>query len=340
MPLRAAIVGAGLMGRWHAHAVARLGHVVGVIVDPDSSRATALAQRHRGAEWHASLSDAVTPVDVVHVCTPLASHRGLIEEALARGCHVIAEKPLAPSAGETEQLLCLAADGGRMLVPVHQALFQRGVLRATELLPSIGPLLHFESSACTAGADGRSPAGRDDVALEILPHPLSLVCRMISPDMGEAQWHVRRAHAGEVRADGIVAGTTVSLLVSTRGRPTTNTVCVIGEHGTVQLDLFHGFAVHLRGRATRASKIAQPFLAGAGVLAAATLNLGRRVAQREPAYPGLTELIRRTYAAAAGSGAAPVSPAETLSVATARDQIAREMAHTRPSVLAGSSVTG
>ena len=325
-PLRAAIVGAGLMGKWHAHAVARCGHLVVAIIDSSVERATTVAQRHAGARAYASLRDVHDAIDVVHVCAPPASHVALVTEALARGAHVIAEKPLAPSAADTSELLTLAESAGRLLVPVHQFLFQRGVLEAAAWLPSIGHLLHFDAVACTAGAAGRSAEDRDRVALEVLPHALSLMIRLVSPDVAGAQWHVRRARAGELRIDGVLAHTAVSALVSTGGRPTTNVLRLIGENGTVHVDLFHGFAVRARGSPTRRGKVAQPFLTGASLIAGAASNLARRAAAREPAYPGLRELVRRFYDAVEQGTPAPISPAETLAVATALDRIAGAIA--------------
>ena len=321
-PLRAAIVGAGLMGKWHAHAVARCGHRVVAIVDSSVERASTLARGHDGARAHTSLRDVQDAIDVVHVCAPPSSHHALVTEALASGAHVIAEKPLAMSAADTNELLTRAERAGRLLVPVHQFLFQRGVLEAAAWLPSIGPLLHFDAVACTAGAAGRSADERDRVAVEVLPHALSLMIRLVSPEMARVEWHVRRARAGELRIDGVLLDTAVSALVSTGGRPTTNVLRLIGENGTVHVDLFHGFAVRARGKATRRSKVTQPFLSGASLFAGAASNLVRRAVTREPAYPGLRELVRRFYDAVEHGTSAPIAPDETLAVATAIDRIA------------------
>ena len=310
------------MGKWHAHAVARCGHLVVAIIDSSVERATAVARSHAGARAYTSLRDVGDAIDVVHVCTPPASHHALVTEALARGAHVIAEKPLATSAADTSELLTRAQSAGRLLVPVHQFLFQRGVRAAAAWLPSMGQLLHFDAVACTAGAAGRSAEDRDRVALEVLPHALSLMIRLVSPDVAGAQWHVRRARAGELRIDGVLVDTAVSALVSTGGRPTTNVLRLIGENGTVHMDLFHGFAVRARGSATRRGKVAQPFLSGASLIAGAASNLVRRAVTREPAYPGLRELVRRFYDAVEQGTPAPIAPDETLAVATAIDQIA------------------
>lgn len=323
--LRTAIIGAGLMGRWHAHAVARAAHLVVAIVDPLARAAERLAARHRSARAFATLDEVPFAVDVVHVCTPIGSHHDLITRALARGCHVIAEKPLAQTAAETRELYAVAAARQRLLVPVHQFLYQRGVLEAARLLPSIGPLLHFEATACTAGAAGRTAAEHDRVALEILPHPLSLITRLVSREPEKAGWRVRRVQAGELRLDGVLNATTISVLVSTGGRPPTNTVRLIGANGTVHVDLFHGFATQLGGGTTRGAKIAGPFLAAASVVRAAASNLARRAITGEPAYPGLNALVRHVYDVAANGGAAPIAPEETVAVATAMDAIASEV---------------
>ena len=112
--IRAGIVGVGFMGTVHARAVRRAGGVVSRIVgsSPESSRAGA---ERIGAEFAAeSVEDllAADDVDVVHVCTPNATHAPLVRAAIAAGKHVICEKPLAVDAAEAAELVALAADAG------------------------------------------------------------------------------------------------------------------------------------------------------------------------------------------------------------------------------------
>lgn len=312
------------MGRWHAHAVARSGHIVRVVVDPDAARASSLARAHPGAISAATL-DGAAPTDVVHICTPLDTHGLLARQALDRGAHVVVEKPLAATSLEVATLLERAAAAGLLLVPVHQFIFQRGVRDAQRNLERIGPLLHADLVICTAGADGGSDAEQNRVALEVLPHPLSLFARLISVDLEQVDWMVRHPRAGELRVDGILSGVAVSALVSTGGRPTSNQLRLIGRHGSIHIDLFHGFAVTTRGRVTRAGKIAQPFLNGAALLGSASANLARRAAEREPAYPGLRELVSRFYAAAGTGGNAPITAGETIAVSRAAEHIQTRM---------------
>ncbi len=318
---RAIIVGAGLMGHWHSDAVRRAGRAVAAVVDADPARARALAARLPGARATETLGAVVRAGDVVHVCTPVGTHAALAAAALSAGCHALVEKPLAERAETVASLLARGERAGQLVVPVHQYLFQRGVLHARHLLASIGPVLHVDAVACTAGADGESDADRDRLALGILPHPLSLLTRLVDPAIGAVAWDVTYLAPGELRLSGALGAASVGIVVSTRGRPTRNTLQLVGPRGTIRLDLFHGYTVVIRGEPTRAFKIAHPFVDAARSGAAAAANLAVRAVRRESAYPGLRELVRRMYAAVEGRGPAPITPAETLGVARALDRV-------------------
>ena len=77
-------------------------------------------------------------------------------------------------------------------------------------------------------------------------------------------------------------------------------------------DLFHGYRVLEEGGTSRTAKALRPFAHAGRVLAASSANLIRRSAGREPAYPGLRPLIAAFYAAARGSGTAPIGEAEIV----------------------------
>jgi predicted dehydrogenase len=112
--IRAGVVGVGFMGTVHARAVRRSGGVVSRIAGSTAESSRAAAERI-GAEY---ASDSVEQllesddVDVVHVCTPNATHAPLVRSAIAAGKHVICEKPLAVDVAEAEELVALAADAG------------------------------------------------------------------------------------------------------------------------------------------------------------------------------------------------------------------------------------
>jgi predicted dehydrogenase len=248
------------------------------------------------------------------------THAGLVEEALSAGAHLIVEKPLAPDGPATERLLALATRAGVLLCPVHQYLFQPGTRAATGGVARIAPLLHVESTACSAGGRG-SGQTLDGTADDILPHPLSVFERLLPGGIGGAQWHATRPREGEIRAVANREGTSISLCISMNGRPPRNELVAIGARGTIHLDFFHGYWVLERSSVSRLQKALHPFSLSGRRSAAAALNLGLRAAQREPAYPGLRALIASFYDAMRAGRAAPIEPAEVLAVATERDAI-------------------
>jgi len=322
-PISAAIVGAGLMGRWHARAADRAGARVACILDPDESRARTLARQFPGCVTAASLEllrGAMAP-QVVHICTPTATHDALARTALAGGCHVLVEKPLASDATATEALIRLAREAGLLVCPVHQFVYQRGIREVLASRRGLGEILHVRFQVCSAGAADRPQEDADVIAAEILPHPLSLLERISPGSLDRMTWRAVHPRQGEIGVLGADASLSTTIIVSMGGRPTANEMSVIGTRASAHVDLFHGFATLETGRVSRGRKIRRPFERAATTLASAGANLARRAVARQPAYPGLWELIAAFYAAAAGRGAAPFSPSEIVSTARALDAI-------------------
>lgn len=322
-PPRVAIVGAGLMGRWHAHAAQRLGAQVRVVVDPDRAAGATLASRHPGCRAVTDLADALLEVDIVHVCSPAETHQVLAAQALGAGRHTLVEKPLSASVADTTALFEVAAAHQVQLCPVHQFPFQEGVRRALRESARLGPLRHVDLRICSAGADGADDVRRQQIAEEVLVHPFSLVERVWPGSAGSVDWQVRCPLSGELHVTGVFDDATVSIVVSMRGRPPVNRMELVGERGTAHLDLFHGFMTVDGGRSTRAGKAARPFTSAAAVGSAAAANLIRRARHGEAAYPGLRALIEAFYRAATGQAPPPIPRDEALAVATACERVAR-----------------
>jgi predicted dehydrogenase len=110
MNLRAAVVGAGFVGRAHIEALRRLAIPIQGVLGSSLTR-TQEACRALGIERaYQSMEDLASDgsVDVVHVCTPNQLHFPQTESALQAGKHVMCEKPLAMNSQETAALVQLA----------------------------------------------------------------------------------------------------------------------------------------------------------------------------------------------------------------------------------------
>lgn len=307
------------MAQWHRRAALRAGGSIVAVADLERDRARALDPTAEAFATVEDLLDSVRP-DVVHVCTPVLTHAGIVAAALAAGAHVVVEKPVAPDAEATRDLLDRATEAGLLLVPVHQFLFQPGVMHLLARRHDLGRLVRCSFLAASAGSE-KTGLDPDELVSEILPHPLSLFARLEPSSLGELAWHVARPGRGELRAIAVVGELSLELAITSNGRPTRTELEVIGTRATGLADLFHGFATFDRGRATRVDKVARPVTRGLKTLGASTANLTSRAVRRESAYPGLRELVVRTYDALRASGPPPVGPDETIAVASARDRI-------------------
>jgi predicted dehydrogenase len=115
---RVAFLGGGFMAGVHARAARAAGaRLVGVA---SSTPASALAARDRiGAERAYPSVDALLAdpqVDLVHVCTPNATHAELATAVLAAGKDVVCEKPLATTVDAAHDLADDAERSGRLAV--------------------------------------------------------------------------------------------------------------------------------------------------------------------------------------------------------------------------------
>src|SRR5919106_935475 len=109
------IVGAGFVGPHHVDAVRRLGFVDIVAVAGSSQesaqkKADALGASKAYGSYEALLDDP--DVHVVHNATPNYLHYPVNAAAIAKGKHVISDKPLAMTAAEAKKLLDAATKAG------------------------------------------------------------------------------------------------------------------------------------------------------------------------------------------------------------------------------------
>ncbi len=110
-PLRALVVGSGMIGNVHRRAALLNGARVVGVVEQNLAAAEAAARRWGVETFHDSLDGALAlDPDVVHLCTPNATHAPFVRTVLEAGVNVICEKPLCLDAAEGEELVRLAEE--------------------------------------------------------------------------------------------------------------------------------------------------------------------------------------------------------------------------------------
>lgn len=133
---RSGIIGTGFMGEVHAHAVRAAGGTVSAVAGrttASAARAAPVLGALRAAASPQSLIDS-DDVDVVHICTPNATHAEYAERALAAGKAVVCEKPLATSVEHAAELADLARRHGSIAAVPFVYRFYPAVREARSLV--------------------------------------------------------------------------------------------------------------------------------------------------------------------------------------------------------------
>jgi predicted dehydrogenase len=112
----AAVIGSGFIGTVHIEALRRMGVQVHGLLGSTPERGAASAERIGLPKAYESLGELLGDdrVEVVHVTSPNHLHHPQVVEILAAGRHVVCEKPLALTSEESDDLVRLAAEAGRV----------------------------------------------------------------------------------------------------------------------------------------------------------------------------------------------------------------------------------
>ncbi len=174
MKLRGALLGAGNIAlnghapQWRGEP--SLQEEVEIVAATDLSRANLDRVRAVFPEAHlyeqADQLLACEKLDFVDVCTPPFTHRALVEAAVARGLHVLCEKPIAQCLTDAEAIASAVRAAGVVFVPCHQYHYSPQWQTVVRLLPRIGRvhLVEYEVHRTEAnpGNPNWSPAWRTD----------------------------------------------------------------------------------------------------------------------------------------------------------------------------------
>jgi predicted dehydrogenase len=128
--MKAAVVGYGSAGSRHARLLADAGVEVAVFDPDESRRAEAVAASFAAG----ALADVLRGRELAVIASPNHLHREHLEEALAAGCDVLVEKPLATESTGLEELLEEASAAGRLVGIGCNLRFVDAVERARELV--------------------------------------------------------------------------------------------------------------------------------------------------------------------------------------------------------------
>jgi len=242
-PLRAGVVGLGMMGRNHVRVwdeVVEEAELVAV-ADPDLSavkRATG-GRRARGFDDVERML-AEEELDLVSIVAPTSLHLPVTLAALRAGANVLVEKPIAATREEALEMIEAADAAGRMLTVGHIERFNPAIreLRRRLQAGELGRI--FQISATRLGP---FPARIRDVGVvvDLAPHDLDIMRYLVGSEpvriYAETERRIHTEHEdlfnGTIKfANGVIGILNINWLTPTKRRELT----VTGERGMYVAD--------------------------------------------------------------------------------------------------------
>jgi len=172
--IRAAVVGVGYLGRFHAQKYARIaGCELTAVVDPDGQAREAVAAE-LGTRALADYRTLLGEVDAVSVVTPTPGHFAIARELLASGAHVLVEKPITETPEEARELIRIARERERVLQVGHLERFNSTILAAEPYLEAPRFI------ECHRLAPYRERGTDVNVVLDLMIHDIDIIQTIVS----------------------------------------------------------------------------------------------------------------------------------------------------------------
>lgn len=240
--IRAAVIGVGTMGRHHARVYREMSGVELVAVADQSSDVSAFVASRLGCKSyadHRELLEREKP-DAVSIAVPTQGHLQVACDALAAGCHVLVEKPIAATIDDAKEIVRTAAAAERVLAVGHIERFNPSVMELKRRLTDgqAGRVLQ-----CHARRLGPFPPRIRDVGvvLDLATHDIDVMrylterkaVRVFAETRSEINTANEDMLSGLIRFDdGVVGVLEINWLTPTKVRVLT----VTGERGMFRAD--------------------------------------------------------------------------------------------------------
>ncbi len=232
--LKAAVIGAGYLGRFHAEKYAALPEVELVaVVDVDDGRAAALASMH-GARAATDFRAFIGEIQIASVVVPTDAHFPIACALLGSGVHVLVEKPMAASLAEADRMIDLARAARLVLQIGHLERFNPALLALGGVLTQ--PLFIESHRIAAFGPRGLEVS----VVLDLMIHDIDIILNIVKSPVTAIRptglpvlsGEVDIAHARLEFASGCVANVTASRV----GREPLRKIRVFQRDGYVSID--------------------------------------------------------------------------------------------------------
>lgn len=210
--IRAAVVGVGYLGRFHAQKYAQIeGCELVAVVDGRAEVRDAVAAEVKSTAF-ADYRELLGKVDAVSVVTPTPAHFEIADAFLASGAHVLVEKPITETPDQARALVARAREKKRVLQVGHLERFNAAILAAE---PYLSTPRFVE---CQRLAPYKERGTDVNVVLDLMIHDIDLVQSLARSEIVSIDAIGTPVFSGEIDianarirfANGCVANTTAS----------------------------------------------------------------------------------------------------------------------------------
>ena len=172
--IRAAVIGVGYLGRFHAQKYAQATDCELVAVADSRQEAGEKVAAEVGTRWVEDYHELLGNVDAVSVVTPTPAHFPITRDFLNAGAHVLVEKPITETPAEAREMIELAARHKRVLQVGHLERFNAAILAAEPYLRSP------RFVECVRMAPYRERGTDVNVVLDLMIHDIDIVQTMVA----------------------------------------------------------------------------------------------------------------------------------------------------------------
>lgn len=175
--LRAAVIGVGYLGKFHAQKYAGRDDVELVaVVDSDGARAAEIAHEHN-ARAEQDYRQLFGRIDCASLAVPTPLHFAIAGDLLEHGVDVLVEKPMTENVADGRRLVEIAERGGRILQVGHLERFN----------PAIRALAGMIRQPRFIECHRLAPFGERgtdvDVILDLMIHDLDVILSLVGADV-------------------------------------------------------------------------------------------------------------------------------------------------------------
>ncbi len=238
MKKKVALIGLGYWGeKILRNLITIMGPEAVVGIDRKAERLKSATRLYPGASFHTSVA-AISDDDVfaVVIATPVESHAELAQLALASGCHVLVEKPLARTSEDAIYLAELADRLGLALMVGHTFLFSPRVAAVANILGTgqIGQLQYVTTARLNLGLY------RSDINViwDLAPHDFSIIFRLLKEYPIRIHTSARSSVPGGIADVAFMnltfpSGVIASVVVSWRAPHKVRSAMLVGDRGMI-----------------------------------------------------------------------------------------------------------